>query len=304
MVLYNILGVNLTSFGNIAEYPPPTLVNLLLRIPHSIRVRPGPQKPWKSLNFSFQNLRPRKSLNFTKNSRGPWKVLKFSLLSWFHFVWFRVAIAYWKINNEAWSILFLFIPAGCLNLWCVWLQGLGSAAKTLPKFPSDNPVSLLGHIEADGVNVSSFTHINRANGFHSQEKRLSFDQIMLLKLRENHMIWTIHLGSVVFKIVWCKTRYTVAVLRAVCGRAKKIISNISELAALPAIQRAKSIPTSCKHILIQYLDSGCSNTFTSYHFVNFFSTFELTMDSVVEVNTSPYLLKHINNEFVSTNPIA
>ena len=95
-----------------------------------------------------------------------------------------------------------------------------------------------------------------------------------------------------------------AVLRAVCGRAKKIISNISELAALPAIQRAKSIPTSCKHILIQYLDSGCSNTFTSYHFVNFFSTFELTMDSVVEVNTSPYLLKHINNEFVSTNPIA
>ena len=46
LVLYNVLGVNLTSFGNIAEYPPPpTLVNLLLRIPHSIRVRPGPQKP-------------------------------------------------------------------------------------------------------------------------------------------------------------------------------------------------------------------------------------------------------------------
>ena len=70
------------------------------------RVRPGPQKPWKFLNFSFQNSRPRKSLNFTKNSRGPWKVLKFSLLCRFHFVWFRVGIVYWKINNEAWSILF------------------------------------------------------------------------------------------------------------------------------------------------------------------------------------------------------
>ena len=153
------------------------------------RVRPGPQKPWKSLNFSFQNSRPQKSLNFTKNSQGPWKVLKFSLLCRFHFVWFRVAIVYWKINNEDWLILFLFIPAGCLDLQCVSLLGLGSAAKTLPKLPSDNPVSLLGHIEADRVNVSSFVHFNRANGFHFQVKRLSFDQIMLLKLWENHMIW-------------------------------------------------------------------------------------------------------------------
>ena len=104
-----------------------------------------------------------------------------------------------------------------------------------------------------------------------------------------------------------------AVLRAVCARAKKIISKVSELAALPAIQRAKSIPASCKHILIQYLDSGCSNTFTSYHFVNFFSTIELTTDSVntspfllkhTNNEFSPFLLKHTNNEFVSTNPTA
>ena len=95
-----------------------------------------------------------------------------------------------------------------------------------------------------------------------------------------------------------------AVLRAVCARAKQIISKVSELAALPAIQQAKSIPANCKHILIQYLDSGCSNTFTSYHFVNFFSMIELTTDSVVEVNTSPFLLKHTNNEFVSSNPTA
>ena len=43
------------------------------------------------------------------------------------------------------------------------------------------PVSLLDHVEAARVNVSSFTYFNRANGFHSQMKRLSFDdQIMLL----------------------------------------------------------------------------------------------------------------------------
>ena len=63
-----------------------------------------------------------------------------------------------------------------------------------------------------------------------------------------------------------------------------MISKVSELAALPAIQRAKSIPANCKHTLIQYLDSVCSNTFTNYHVVNFFPTLELTTDSVVEVN--------------------
>ena len=106
------------------------------RCTNGSRVRPGPQKPWKSLNFSFQNLRPQKSLNFTKNRQGPWKVLKFSLLYRFHFVWFRVEIVYWKITYEAWVILFMFILAGCLDLRCVSMQGLiGSAAKTLPNLP-------------------------------------------------------------------------------------------------------------------------------------------------------------------------
>ena len=42
--------------------------------------------------------------------------------------------------------------------------------------PPNNPVSLLGHVEAARVNVLSFTHFNLANNFHSQVKQLSFDQ--------------------------------------------------------------------------------------------------------------------------------
>ena len=52
------------------------------------------------------------------------------------------------------------------------------------------PVSLLDHVEAARVNMSSFTYFNRVNSFHSQVKRLSFDdQIMLLivkTLRKSH----------------------------------------------------------------------------------------------------------------------
>ena len=138
--------------------------NFLAFLKTIVRVRPGPQKPWKSLNFSFQNLRPQKSLNFTKNIRGPRKVLKFSLLCRFHFVWFKVTIVYWKINNEAWSILFSFIPAGCLDLRCTYhWKGLVQQPKLSPI-----PFSLLNHVEAARMKVSSFTYFNQANGFHSQ----------------------------------------------------------------------------------------------------------------------------------------
>ena len=42
--------------------------------------------------------------------------------------------------------------------------------------PPNNPVSLLGHVEAARVNVLSFTHFNLTNNFHSQVKQLSFNQ--------------------------------------------------------------------------------------------------------------------------------
>ena len=67
------------------------------------------KKPWKSINFSIQNLRPQKSLNFTKSRQGLWKVLKFSFPTArcrFHFVCFWIATVYWKINYAAWSVLF------------------------------------------------------------------------------------------------------------------------------------------------------------------------------------------------------
>ena len=65
----------------------------------------------------------------------------------------------------------MFILAGCLDLHYVSMQGLiGSAAKTLPNLPSDTPVSLLGHMEAARVNVSSIMHFSRGNGFHSHNK--------------------------------------------------------------------------------------------------------------------------------------
>ena len=54
----------------------------------------------------------------------------------------------------------MFILASCLDLRCVFMQGLVSAAKTLPNLPSDTPVSLLGHVEAARVNVSSIVHFS------------------------------------------------------------------------------------------------------------------------------------------------
>ena len=86
-----------------------TLLEQSLRKVLRNRVHPGPQKPWKSINFSIQNLSPQKSLNFTKSRQGPWKVLKFSLPTAhcrFHFVCFWIATVYWKIKFAAWLVLF------------------------------------------------------------------------------------------------------------------------------------------------------------------------------------------------------
>ena len=127
------------------------------------RICPCPQKPWKSINFSFQNLSPQKSLNFTKNSWGPWKVLKFSSpLCRFWFVYCWIAIIHLKINYTAWSVLFFWLP------WSVIIMYKGKGLVQQPKLsnlPSstsslhlENHVSWLGHMKAARVNISSFMH--------------------------------------------------------------------------------------------------------------------------------------------------
>ena len=141
------------------------------------------------------------------------------------------------------------------------------------------------------------------NGFHSHSivKVISFDQTSrkshdlkqyALEVQFSYMLATKHGLQ---WLAFCRSRGSIqCCVQFVPGQNKNFMKSL-EISAVTSHTAGKN-QKNHENILIQfsvmYLDSGCSSTLANCHFVKVFTSYELTRNSVVEVNRSPFLLKH------------
>lgn len=162
------------------------------------------------------------------------------------------------------------------------------------------------HVEEARVNVSSFTHFF---------ERLFFIVIVIekviirpfhAKLWENHMIWNSMPGKCSFQTCWLQNpeyngwlhavpgdRYSAAC--SLCHGKKFSIKSLGISAVISHSAGKKHKNGKYIQFSVCYLDSRCNNTHKQVPFCKRFLSIELTTDSVVEVNKSPFLYIYSKN---------